>query len=45
MLLHKKAARMAAVTARQEVPWNKIVPAVLAVVVIVAAFFYLSQKQ
>ena len=42
----QKSSRMAAVTGGgQEVPWNKIVPAVLAVVVIVAAFFIFHKSS
>jgi hypothetical protein len=42
----QKSSRMAAVTGGgQDVPWNKIVPAVLAVVVIVAAFFIFHKSK
>jgi hypothetical protein len=35
----QKSSKMAAVAAAQEIPWNKIIPAALAVVVIIAALF------
>jgi len=41
----QKSSKIAAVSGGQEVPWNKIVPAVLAVVVIVAAFFIFGKSS
>jgi BON domain-containing protein len=41
----QKSSKIAAVRGGQEVPWNKIVPAVLAVVVIVAAFFIFGKSS
>jgi len=41
----QKSARMAAVDSAKELPWNKIVPAVLAVVVIIAALFIFNKSS
>jgi hypothetical protein len=41
----QKSSKMAAVTGGGEISWNKIIPAVLAVVVIVAAFFIFHKSS
>ncbi len=41
----QKSSRMAAVDSAKELPWNKIVPAVLAVVVIIAALFIFNKSS
>lgn len=41
----QKSTRMAAVGSAKELPWNKIVPAVLAVVLIVAALFIFNKSN
>lgn len=41
----QKSTRMAAVDNAKELPWNKIVPAVLAIVVIIAAVFIFNKSS
>jgi len=41
----QKSTRMAAVDNAKELPWNKIIPAVLAVVVIIAALFIFNKSS
>ena len=41
----QKSSKLAAVAAVQEIPWNKIIPAALAVVVIVAALFIFRKNN